>query len=51
MIHRKAQDVANELRGKAQLEYIDAEIKAQVDAEKAIKPAASGSGITPAPKK
>jgi peptidyl-prolyl cis-trans isomerase C len=47
MIHRKAQEVANDLRAKAQLEYIDAEIKAQVDSEKAIKPVAPGTGITP----
>jgi peptidyl-prolyl cis-trans isomerase C len=50
MIHRKAQEVANDLRGKAQVEYVDAEIKAQVDGEKAIKPVAPGTGITPAPK-
>jgi peptidyl-prolyl cis-trans isomerase C len=48
MIHRKAQEVAADLRGKAQLEYIDTEIKAQVDGEKAIRPAPPG--ITPAPK-
>jgi peptidyl-prolyl cis-trans isomerase C len=45
MIHRKAQEVATDLRAKAQLEYIDAEIKAQVDGEKAIRPAP-----TPVPK-
>jgi peptidyl-prolyl cis-trans isomerase C len=50
MIHRKAQQVAADLREKAELEYIDAEIKAQVEGEKAIKPVAPGSGITPAPK-
>ncbi len=50
MIHRKAQEVATDLRSKAELEYIDAEIKAQVDGEKAIKPAAPGAPITPAPK-
>lgn len=47
MIHRKAQQVAADLRAKAQLEYVDPSIKAQVDQEKAIKPA---PGITPAPK-
>lgn len=47
MIHRKAQQVAADLRAKAQLEYVDPSIKAQVDEEKAIKPA---PGITPAPK-
>ena len=50
MIHRKAQAVATDLRSKAQLEYIDAEIKAQVEGEKAIKPAAPGAPMTPAPK-
>ncbi|HWV82870.1 MAG TPA: peptidylprolyl isomerase [Hyphomicrobiaceae bacterium] len=48
MIHRKAQQVATDLRTKAQLEYVDPAIKAQIDQEKAIKPA---PGITPAPNK
>ena len=39
MIHRKAQEVAADLRAKAQLEYVDPAIKAQIDQEKAIKPA------------
>lgn len=47
MIHRKAQEVAADLRAKAQLEYVDPAIKAQIDQEKAIKPAPS---MTPAPK-
>jgi len=47
LIHRKAQEVAAELRAKAQLEYIDPGIKAQIDQERAIKPA---PGIAPAPK-
>ena len=47
MIHRKAQEVAAELRAKAQLEYIDGEIKAQIDQERAIKPAPN---MTPVPK-
>ena len=34
MIHRKAQEVATSLRDSAQVEYIDAEIKKQVDSEK-----------------
>jgi peptidyl-prolyl cis-trans isomerase C len=34
MIHRKAQEMAGALRGKAQVEYVDAEIKKQVDSEK-----------------
>jgi peptidyl-prolyl cis-trans isomerase C len=47
MIHRKAQQVAADLRAKAELEYVDPAIKAQIDQERAIKPA---PGITPAPK-
>ncbi|ODT25585.1 MAG: peptidylprolyl isomerase [Hyphomicrobium sp. SCN 65-11] len=43
MIHRKAQEVAADLRAKAQLEYVDPAIKAQIDQERAIKP-------VPAPK-
>lgn len=39
MIHRKAQEVATSLREKAKLEYVDAEIKKQVESERAIKPA------------
>jgi peptidyl-prolyl cis-trans isomerase C len=39
MIHRKAQEIAASLREKAQLEYVDEEIKRQVEGEKAIKPA------------
>jgi peptidyl-prolyl cis-trans isomerase C len=50
MIHRKAQEVATELRDKAKLEYLDPEIKAQVEGERAIKPAAPGTPMTPAPK-
>jgi peptidyl-prolyl cis-trans isomerase C len=34
MIHRKAQEVAASLRGSAQVEYLDAEIKKQVESEK-----------------
>lgn len=51
MIHRKAQQTASELRQKAKLEYIDPEFKAQVDREKAIRPAPGGAAITPAPAK
>ncbi len=47
MIHRKAQEVAADLRAKAELEYVDQAIKAQIEQEKAIKPAPD---ITPAPK-
>lgn len=39
MVHRKAQQVAADLRGKAQLEYIDPAIKSQVESETAIRPA------------
>jgi peptidyl-prolyl cis-trans isomerase C len=39
MVHRKAQEVATGLRDKAKLEYVDAEIKKQVDGEKSIRPA------------
>lgn len=39
MVHRKAQEVAATLRDKAKLEYVDAEIKKQVDGDKAMKPA------------
>lgn len=35
MVHRKAQEVVTDLRNKAQVEYVDPEIKKQVDAEKA----------------
>jgi peptidyl-prolyl cis-trans isomerase C len=34
MIHRKAQEVAASLRDSAQVEYLDAEIKKQVETEK-----------------
>lgn len=34
MMHRKAQEIATSLRGKAAIEYVDPEIKQQVDREK-----------------
>jgi peptidyl-prolyl cis-trans isomerase C len=34
MVHRKAQEMAGSLRDKAQIEYLDAEIKKQVEGEK-----------------
>lgn len=37
MIHRKAQEAATDLRAKAQLEYVDPAIKAQIEQEKTIK--------------
>jgi len=40
MVQRKAQDVVNDLRTKAKLEYLDAEINKQVEAEKAQQGAA-----------
>jgi peptidyl-prolyl cis-trans isomerase C len=49
-IHRKAQEVAAGLRAKAQLEYVDPSIKAQVEQERAIKPMPAPGGIAPAPK-
>jgi peptidyl-prolyl cis-trans isomerase C len=39
MIHRKAQDIVSSLRDQAKLEYVDEEIKKQVEGDKAIKPA------------
>ena len=39
MIHRKAQEVAASLRGKAQIEYLDPEIKKQVEGAKTDAPA------------
>lgn len=35
MMHRKAQEIAAGLRGKAQIDYVDPEIKKQVETEKA----------------
>ena len=35
MIHQKAKGIATDLRSKAQIEYIDPEIKKTVDGEKA----------------
>ena len=35
MIHQKAQQIATDLRGKAQIEYIDPEIKRSIDKERA----------------
>lgn len=37
LVHKKAQEVAAGLRDKAKLEYVDAEIKKQVDGENTIK--------------
>ena len=34
MIHRKAQQVAADLRGKAQIEYIDPELKRSMESER-----------------
>jgi peptidyl-prolyl cis-trans isomerase C len=38
LIVRKAQDAATEMRGKAQIEYVDADIKKQVEDQKNKKP-------------
>jgi peptidyl-prolyl cis-trans isomerase C len=38
LIHRKAQQIAGDLRGKAQIEYIDPEIKSSVDGERSGRP-------------
>jgi len=38
LIVRKAQDAASEMRGKAQIEYVDADIKKQVEEQKNKKP-------------
>jgi peptidyl-prolyl cis-trans isomerase C len=43
MVNRRAQEVVNELRGKAKIEYLDPAVKAQVEAEK--------QSSTPPPKK
>jgi hypothetical protein len=34
MIHQKAQQIATDLRGKAQIEYIDAEIRRSVESDR-----------------
>ena len=34
MIHQKAQQIAADLRGKAQIEYIDPEIKSSMESER-----------------
>ena len=42
MIHQKAQQIAGDLRGKAQIEYIDPEIKSSVDGERSGRAQAIG---------
>jgi peptidyl-prolyl cis-trans isomerase C len=39
LVHRKAQEVVAGLRDKAQLEYVDSEIRAQVEQDNKIRPA------------
>jgi hypothetical protein len=34
MIHKKAQQIAGELRGKAQIEYIDPDIRKSVESDR-----------------
>jgi peptidyl-prolyl cis-trans isomerase C len=38
LVHRKAQEVAGELRAKAQIEFVDAELKRAYDAERMPRP-------------
>ena len=38
MVHQKAQALGTELREKAKIEYIDADVKKAVEAEKAAQP-------------
>ena len=42
LIHRRAQEIGLSLRGAAQLEFVDPELKAQVDQETAIRPVPEG---------
>lgn len=42
LVHKKAQEVAASLRDKAKLEYVDAEIKKQVDSENTMKAVPKG---------
>jgi peptidyl-prolyl cis-trans isomerase C len=42
LIHRRAQEVGLELRNKAKLEFVDPALKAQIDSERAIRPAPGG---------
>ena len=39
LIHEKAQDVVDQLRAKAKVDYVDPQVKAQIEAEKAGGPA------------
>jgi peptidyl-prolyl cis-trans isomerase C len=48
LIVRKAQDAATEMRGKAQIEYVDADIKKQVEEQKNKKPE-QAPGAPPGP--
>ncbi|MGE0699177.1 MAG: peptidylprolyl isomerase [Hyphomicrobiaceae bacterium] len=43
LIHRRAQEVGSGLRGTAQLEFVDPALKAEVEKERAIRPAPAGS--------
>jgi len=42
LIHRRAQEIGLNLRGAAQLEFIDPQLRAQVDQETAIRPVPGG---------
>ncbi len=48
LVHRKAQELGQSLRDKAKLEFVDPELKAQLDKEGQIRPAPSAGGIAPA---
>ncbi len=48
LIHKKAQEMGQMLRENAKLEFVDPEIRAQVEGETKIRPAPAG-GIAPAP--
>ena len=52
LVVRKAQDTATELRSKAQVEYVDADIKKQVEEQKLKKEqdATAGRGLKKRPR-
>ncbi len=51
MVHRKAQEIGAQLREKAQVEFVDAALKAEAEKENQIKPAPPGAAPTAPPKK
>ncbi len=42
LVHRRAQEIGLNLRGTAKLEFVDPDLKAQIDQENAIRPAPPG---------